>query len=352
MQYYTGRQRGDSTLLLTRVSMRSWFIRFLLFAIVLSALAVGWAAWSVHRPLDLSTPVDFIVERGQTMRAALRAAGAAGAPVDAERLYWIARVAGRADRVVAGGYELTDGMTPWQLVGRLNRGEVAYAELRLVEGWNVRQVRAAIETHSHLVQDTADLSDEALLSRIGAAEAHPEGLFFPDTYRFARRSNASTLYRSAYDAMQRELAAAWAQRDPELPLDSAYEALILASIVEKETGQADERALVASVFANRLRIGMRLQTDPTVIYGYGESFEGRLRRRHLDTDHEYNTYTRAGLPPTPIAIPGRAALLAAVQPAESDYLYFVARGDGTSKFSRTLREHNRAVNIHILGRDG
>ncbi|AUN96345.1 endolytic transglycosylase MltG [Pseudazoarcus pumilus] len=332
--------------------MKSWFVRFLLLATALAALAAAWAAWSVHRPLALAAPADFIVERGQTMRAALREAAAAGAPLDADRLYWIARATGRAERVVAGGYEVSDGMTPWQLVDRLNRGEVAHAELRLVEGWNVRQVRATIEGHPHLVQDTADLSDEALLARIGADEAHPEGLFFPDTYRFARRSNASALYRAAYEAMQRELASAWAQRDPDLPLDSPYEALILASIIEKETGRADERELVASVFANRLRIGMRLQTDPTVIYGYGESFEGRLRRRHLDTDHEYNTYTRGGLPPTPIAMPGRAALLAAVQPAESDYLYFVARGDGTSKFSRTLREHNRAVNIHILGRDG
>src|SRR5690606_8187066 len=208
MQYYTGRPRGDSTLLLTRVSMRSWFIRFLLFAIVLSALAAAWAAWSVHRPLALAAPADFIVERGQTMRAALREAAAAGAPLDADRLYWIARATGRAERVVAGGYEVSDGMTPWQLVDRLNRGEVAHAELRLVEGWNVRQVRATIEGHPHLVQDTADLSDEALLAHIGADEAHPEGLFFPDTYRFARRSNASALYRAAYEAMQRELASA------------------------------------------------------------------------------------------------------------------------------------------------
>jgi UPF0755 protein len=332
--------------------MKSWLVRSLLLVSVLAALVAGWAYWSVHRPLSLAAPVDFVVERGHTLRTALQAAERAGAPLDTRVLYWTARLAGRAERIVAGGYELTDGMTPWQLVGRLNRGEVAHAELLLVEGWNFRQVRAAIESHPHLMQDTAGLSDEALMERIGAAGAHPEGRFFPDTYRFARRSNASALYRAAFDAMQRELDAAWARRDADVPLEEPYQALILASIVEKETGRPDERALVASVFANRLRIGMRLQTDPTVIYGYGESFEGRLRRRHLDTDHEYNTYTRAGLPPTPIAMPGRASLLAAVQPAESDYLYFVARGDGTSEFSRTLREHNRAVNIHILGRDG
>jgi UPF0755 protein len=332
--------------------MKSWFLRSVLVLLLVAAALAAGAWWSVHRPLSLVAPADFLVERGHTMRDAARSIAAAGVDVDPTLLCWVARIGGRADRIVAGGYEITDGMSAWEVVGRLNRGEVAHSELLLVEGWNFRQLRAAIEAHPHLLQDTHGLAEEDLLAAIGADEAHPEGLFFPDTYRFARRSNASALFRAAYEAMQRELAAAWALRDAELPLENPYEALILASIIEKETGRADERGRVASVFANRLRIGMRLQTDPTVIYGYGESFEGRLRRRHLDTDHEYNTYTRAGLPPTPIAMPGRASLRAAVQPDETDYLYFVARGDGSSEFSRTLREHNRAVNIFIRGRGG
>lgn len=332
--------------------MKAWLTRLVLLFFVLCALVAGLAAWSMQRPLALAAPVEFVVERGDTLRDAARAMSAAGLTVDPRVLYWTARLAGRADRIVAGGYEATDGVTPWELLGKLNRGEVAHSELLLVEGWNFRQLRAAIEAHAHLRQDTAGLDESELLSKIGAAETHPEGLFFPDTYRFARRSDASALFRAAYDAMQRNLAEAWAARDPAVPLASPYEALILASIVEKETGRPEDRGLVASVFVNRLRIGMRLQTDPTVIYGYGEAFEGRLRRRHLDTDHEYNTYTRAGLPPTPIAMPGRASLDAALQPASSDYLYFVSRGDGSSAFSRTLAEHNRAVNIYIRGLGG
>jgi UPF0755 protein len=232
------------------------------------------------------------------------------------------------------------GLTIWQLILKLSSGDVSQSDLTLVEGWNFRQMRAAIEAHPFLAQDAAGLSDVDILRRIGAAESHPEGLFFPDTYLFDKHSSALALYRRAYQAMQQRLQREWEARQPGLPLASPYEALILASIVEKETGRPEDRGLVASVFVNRLRIGMRLQTDPTVIYGYGEAFEGRLRRHHLDTDHPWNTYTRAGLPPTPIAMPGVDSLRAALQPIASEYFYFVSRGDGSSQFSRNLADHN------------
>jgi UPF0755 protein len=329
--------------------MKTLLLRILLllsFAFA-ALLAVAW--WAVARPLTLTAPVDFEVERGFTMRQAARAAHAAGLPLSPDALYWVARITGKAGRIVAGGYEVTPGMSALDVVDKLNRGDVTFAELRLIEGWNFRQVRAAVESHEWIRPDTQGLDEAALLQALGVSEAHPEGLFFPDTYRFPRYSTATSVLRTAYAAMQRHLTDTWSARDPDVPLESPYEALILASIIEKETGRPDERALVASVFANRLRIGMRLQTDPTVIYGFGESFDGRLRRRHLDTDHDYNTYTRAGLPPTPIAMPGLASLQAAVRPERSEYFYFVARGDGSSQFSRTLAEHNRAVNIHIRG---
>lgn len=322
-------------------------LALLLLVVALSCILAGWLA---QRPMALQAPVDFTVERGQTMRQAARAAHAAGVPVPPAALYWLARLSGKAGRIVAGGYEVTPGMSPLDLVDRLHRGEVAHAELRLIEGWNFRQVRAAVESHPWLRPDTRGMGEAGLLAAIGASESHPEGLFFPDTYRFPRHSTASAVLRQAYRAMQQRLAEAWAARAPDVPLATPYEALILASIIEKETGRPEERGLVASVFANRLRVGMRLQTDPSVIYGYGETFEGRLRRRHLDTDHEYNTYTRPGLPPTPIAMPGLASLRAAVRPDDTDFFYFVARGDGSSQFSRTLAEHNRAVDIHIRGR--
>lgn len=333
--------------------MTSFLFRSVLSLLFVAALAAGAAWWYAHRPLPMDGPtVEFTVERGFNMRQAAQVIAAAGVDVLPEALYWLARFEGKADRIVAGSYEVHSGTTARKLIDMLHRGEVVLGELLLVEGWTFRQVRAAVEAHPHLARDTVDLTEREILERIGAGEAHPEGLFFPDTYRFDRRSSALAVLRAAYEAMQQRLEHAWQLRDPDLPLRSPYEVLILASIIEKETGRADERGLVASVFANRLRIGMRLQTDPTVIYGFGEDFEGRLRRHHLQTDHAYNTYTRAGLPPTPIAMPGRESLLAAVQPARSEYFYFVARGDGSSHFSRSLNEHNRAVDKYQRGRGG
>lgn len=322
-----------------------------LFVLTAAACAAGW--WYMHKPLSLDADiVDFTVERGFSMRQAANAIAAAGIAVHPDMLYWVARLNGKADRIVAGSYEAHAGITPWQLILKLSNGDVSQGELRLIEGWSFRQVRAVIEGDANLLQDTAGLSDAEILQRIGAPYTHPEGLFFPDTYLFDKRSSALALFRRAYRLMDERLAEAWASRDPKLPLKSPYEALILASIIEKETGREEERGNVASVFVNRLRIGMRLQTDPTVIYGAGELEDGRLRRRHLDDDHEYNTYTRVGLPPTPIAMPGWASLRAALHPAPTGYLYFVARGDGTSEFSRTLAEHNRAVDRYQRGKGG
>lgn len=331
--------------------MKSLFLWILLLLVVAVAAIAGGGWWYANKPLSMQSPtIEFTVPRGNNMRQAARVIAAAGVDVQPEVLYWIARVDGKAERIVAGSYEIREGMTAREVIAKLYEGDVTRAELLLVEGWNFRQVRAAIESHPYLIKDTEGLPDEEILKRVGALESHPEGLFFPDTYVFDRHSSGLAVLRSAYQAMQQRLDRAWEMRAPDVPLASPYEALILASIIEKETGQSDERGLVASVFANRLRIGMRLQTDPTVIYGFGEDFEGRLRRRHLQTDHEYNTYIRTGLPPTPIAMPGWDSIVAAVRPLESDFFYFVARGDGTSHFSRNLGEHNRAVNRYQRGR--
>jgi UPF0755 protein len=330
--------------------MKSLFVR--LFLVVALALAAGVAAgwWYATRPLPLARPVvDFTIPRGFTMRQAAATIAAAGVDVSPPVLYWTARVTGKAERILAGSYEVHEGVTPWQLILKLSSGDVSQAELRLVEGWNFRQVRATLEASPDLSRDTTGLSDAEILARIGATETHPEGLFFPDTYLFDKQSSALALLARAYRAMHERLAQTWETRTPGLPLASPYEALILASIVEKETGRPEDRGQIASVFINRLRIGMRLQTDPVVIYGLGNAFDGNLRKRDLENDHPYNTYTRPGLPPTPIAMPGLDALHAAMKPPATDYLYFVSRGDGTSVFSTNLGDHNRAVNQYQRG---
>jgi UPF0755 protein len=251
--------------------------------------------------------------------------------------------------VKAGHYEIDPGMTPSQLLDRLVKGEQALVSVTLIEGWNLRQVMKALDGSAHLVNDVQGVPLAQLSQHLGLPYPHLEGRLLPDTYRVARGASASSLLRAAASAMDRELARIWEQRQPGLPLRSADEALVLASIIEKETGRAADRPTIGGVFVNRLRIGMRLQTDPTVIYGLGESFDGNLRRSHLQTDNPYNTYTRAGLPPTPIAMPGRESLLAAVRPAQTRAMYFVARGDGSSQFSATLDEHNAAVRRYQLG---
>jgi UPF0755 protein len=264
-------------------------------------------------------------------------------------LYQWFRWSGQARRIRAGSYEVEAGITPRLLLAKMVQGDETLEKLRLVEGWNWRQVRAALAAAQSLKPLSRDLSDTQLMQVLGDAAGSPEGRFFPDTYAYSRGVSDLAVLRRAHAAMQRRLDTAWAQRSVDTPLQSAEQALILASIVEKETGPMDDPGLVAAVFLNRLRIGMPLQTDPTVIYGLGEAFDGNLRKRDLQTDGAFNTYLRAGLPPTPIAMPSLAALRAAVQPAPTKALYFVARGDGSSVFSTNLDDHNRAVNKYQRG---
>jgi UPF0755 protein len=318
-----------------------------LLAILASGLLVWTGLWYAEQPLKVVRgATEFTVPRGMTMRQAADVIWKSGVRADPRIISMLARLSGRAQQIKAGTYEVKAGITPWQLIIKLEAGDVARGSALLVEGWTFRQVRAALEKHPDLLQDTKDLSDAELLKRIGANIDRPEGLFFPDTYRFNKRDSALSVFASAYRAMQKRLNSEWEGRAPDLPLKSAYEALILASIVEKETGRNEDRTRIANVFINRLRVGMLLQTDPTVIYGMGEKYNGKLRRRDLETDTPWNTYTRKGLPPTPIAMPGQASLNAVMHPEGGDMLYFVARGDGSSEFSRTLNQHNRAVDLY------
>jgi len=317
------------------------------FLLVMLAVlgAGGWALWWVHHPMRLASPaIDLSIEPGTLPRGVAQAVRDAGVDVEPQLLYAWFRLSGQGRAIKAGSYELETGITPHTLLAKLARGEESLHAVTIVEGWNIRQVRAALAKEDALKPDTKALPDDALMALLGRAGQHPEGRFFPDTYTFAKGSSDVAVLRRAMRAMDRRLEAAWQQRSPSASAKTPEEALILASIVEKETGRAVDRPLVSAVFNNRLRIGMPLQTDPTVIYGLGASFDGNLRKKDLQTDTPWNTYTRGGLPPTPIAMPGKASLLAAVQPAPSEALYFVARGDGTSQFSANLDDHNRAVN--------
>ena len=283
------------------------------------------------------------IPRGAGLRTAIEQLERGGVAVRGAEFEVLARLLGRERAIKAGNYQFVQPLTPIDLLNKLTRGDVTQAEVRLIEGWTFAQFRASLDASADLRHDTAGLTEAEILGRLQAPEAHPEGLFFPDTYLFAKGSSDLAVLRRAYRAMQRHLKEEWAKRAADVPLRSPYEALIMASIIEKETGKAGERDLIGGVFANRLRIGMRLQTDPTIIYGLGKAFDGNLKRSHLDADNPYNTYTRAGLPPTPIAMPGLASIRSAVRPANTDALYFVSRGDGSSHFSRTVDEHNRAV---------
>ena len=326
------------------------FFRALIILLLLAAVAAGGAWWWLHQPLPLAkSNLELEIEPGTTPRGVAQNVVKAGVQTDARLLYAWFRLSGKDRSIKAGNYELNIGLTPYELLQKLARGEESLRALTIVEGWNWRQVRAALAREEFLKQDSAGLSDEAVMTALDRAGVHPEGRFFPDTYTYAKGSSDMAVLRRAMHAMDRRLADAWEMRAANTPLKSADEALILASIVEKETGKAVDRAQIAGVFSNRLRIGMLLQTDPSVIYGLGAKFDGNLRKRDLQTDTPWNTYTRGGLPITPIAMPGKAALMAAVQPEQTKALYFVARGDGTSHFSATLDEHNRAVNRYQRG---
>ncbi|QID17951.1 endolytic transglycosylase MltG [Nitrogeniibacter mangrovi] len=327
--------------------------RFLLLALLLPILVLGGLAgalvWYADQPLAVrGDSVEVTLPRGTAMRQVAQLVVDGGVAVNASALYWMARLGGHAGRIKAGSYEIHDGVTPRELIDKFVRGDVVLRSVALIEGWTFRQVRATLDANPDLSHDSRALSDAEILRRIGAEETQPEGLFFPDTYRFHQGESDLDVLQRAYAQMHAHLEHAWANRADDLPFKSPYEALTLASIVEKETGKVDDRPLIASVFVNRLRAGMLLQTDPTIIYGLGERFDGNLRKRDLMRDSPYNTYTRPGLPPTPIAMPGLAALKAVLNPPESRFYYFVARGDGSSHFSRSLAEHNRAVREYQL----
>jgi len=323
-------------------------IKRLLVLTILAALAgAGGLAWYGNQPLSIEPlPKTINVTPGthlKSLSAMLEREGVIG---NAQVFWLLGRVLGKSGTLKVGVYTLDKPLTPLALLEKIERGEITLAMVQFIEGLNWREVRAALAAQPMLKNDSASMSDAELLRAIGAEESHPEGLLFPDTYFFAPHSSDLNVLRRAYRLQQEKLMAAWESRAPGLPYRTPYEALIMASIVEKETGAAFERPQIAGVFLNRIRLGMRLQTDPTVIYGLGEHFDGNLRKIDLQTDTPYNTYTRGGLPPTPIAMPSEAAIQAALNPARTDALYFVSRGDGTHVFSSNLDAHNRAVNRH------
>lgn len=326
------------------------FLSRLLFGL-LAAVLVWVGVWQferfLHSPLALTDVQELEVPRGSHLGQVARELAARGVLRHPLWLRGYARVSGRGHAIHAGEYLIGPGTTPLDLLNMLERGEVRTFALTLVEGWTVSQVRTALAAQTRLAQTLGDLPDEELLTALGIDEEpgrRPEGLFFPDTYVFSGKTRDRDILLQAYRRMQELLAAEWEARSEGLPYDSPYQALIMASIVERETGVPEERGEIAGVFVRRLRQGMRLQTDPTVIYGMGSSFDGNLRRSDLiDAQNLYNTYAHSGLPPTPIALPGREAIRATLHPAAGETLYFVARGDGSHHFSVTLAEHEAAV---------
>ena len=307
-------------------------------------------AWWAMRPLSLANQtVDISIEPQTTVRGIAQVVADAGVDVEPVLLYGFFRLSGQSRKLRAGSYEISQGESLLDLLRKLSRGEESLKAVGLIDGWTFKQFRAALAKAPNLNHDSQGLSDAELMTRLGKPGVPPEGHFFPDTYTYGKGSSELRVMERALHAMDKQLAVAWAQRDTSIILKSPDEALILASIVEKETGKESDRGMISSVFHNRLRINMPLQTDPTVIYGMGDAFDGNLRRADLLSDHPWNTYTRKGLPPTPIAMPGRNALRATMHPDSSKALYFVARGDGSSVFSETLEAHNAAVNRYQRG---
>lgn len=324
--------------------------------LVLAVVAVALWGWQRYQGFQ-SAPLPGLhagqvvqVKQGDSFRAVLARLRAQGISTGTD-LEWqlLARQLDAAGKLKVGEYALDPGITPRTLLQNMRAGRIIQYRFTIVEGWNFRQLRAALDAATPLLHQTRQLDDAALMAAIGHAGQHPEGRFLPETYLYVRGDSDLDVLTRAYDAMARALAAAWADRAADLPLTTPDQALILASIVEKETGIAEERAQIAGVFIRRLRLGMKLQTDPTVIYGIGSAYDGNIRRRDLATDTPYNTYTRSGLTPTPIAMPGRDALQAALHPAPGDALYFVALGDGSGRhvFSATLAQHNAAVRQYL-----
>lgn len=321
-----------------------WARRSLVLILGLSAALGLWCAYFVYSPIGFSTePRELDIEDGMTLRGVAGKLKTSGILPDAWRFEALARVLGKSGAVKAGSYQIDPRWSALELLEAITGSAARFDAVVLPEGWTFRQVRRALDEHPGLKHDTHSKSDAEIAAMLDLGASHPEGLLFPDTYHFPKGTSDLALLRRAALRMRRQLDDAWTNRAPDLPIKTPYEALVLASIIEKETGSPADRSMIAGVFVNRLRKGMKLQADPTVIYGLGEQFDGNLRKRDLETDGPYNTYSRTGLPPTPIALPGRASLAAAVRPEPTNALYFVARGDGSSEFSDSLAEHNRAV---------
>ncbi|AAZ97497.1 aminodeoxychorismate lyase [Thiobacillus denitrificans ATCC 25259] len=325
-------------------SMKIWFKRLLGFGTLAAVLLAAGLAWYATRPLVITPlPKTVNVAPGMHLKSLSVMLEREGVVGDARVFWLLGRVLGKAGTLKVGVYTLDKPLTPIELYGKIERGDVSQAMVQFIEGRSWREIRTVLASQPLLKNESAGMSDTQVLRAIGASEAYPEGLFFPDTYFYAPHTSDLNVLRRAYRLQREKLTSAWQARAPGLPYETPYEALIMASIVEKETGAAFERPMIAGVFLNRLKLGMRLQTDPTVIYGLGERFDGNLRKVDLLADTPYNTYTRTGLPPTPIAMPSAEAIRAALNPAQTDALYFVSRGDGTHVFSSDLAAHNRAV---------
>ena len=321
-------------------------LKYLLVAFFfLIVLPISWLYLHIHSNIALPTvPYEFSVSAGSNLKQVSQQLADAGLFPTTWSLIILARYRNQESAIKAGDYKLTENITQTALLDYLTQGDSKQLEFKFLEGWTFAQLRQALHDHPAIINKIGDLTEKEVLHLIGATETAAEGLFFPDTYSFVRDSSDIDILRRAYQSMQNHLQIHWETRAEALPLNTPYEALILASIIEKETGLAKDRAEIAGVFINRLRKGMRLQTDPTVIYGIGNLFDGNLKKQDLLTDHEYNTYTRHGLPPTPIAMPGLSSIRAALNPAKTDALYFVAKGNGESQFSSNLGDHNKAVN--------
>lgn len=322
---------------------------FLAFAVVLAA--AGWLAYFAATPVVLvQTPQELEIKHGSSLRAVARQLADESLVVEPWSFEFLVRLLGKANEIKAGNYLIEGEITPYRLFLKLTRGDVTQSQVVFIEGWTFRQMRKALDDNPAIRHATLGLNEAEIMRQLEAGEGSAEGMFFPDTYYFSSGMSDLSILKRAYRIMQTRLNEAWNGRAAGLPYATPYQALTMASIIEKETGQAGERPMIASVFINRLRIGMRLQTDPTVIYGVGEAYDGNLHKRDLLEDTPYNTYTRGGLPPTPIAMPGWEAIQAALHPAKSSALYFVAKGNGTHYFSGSLTEHNRAVSRYQLNR--
>ncbi|MES2354765.1 MAG: endolytic transglycosylase MltG [Pseudomonadota bacterium] len=324
--------------------LRRFLVFLLASAVIGLTVFAGWLVLFVHKSVVPPTaPFEISIEHGSTLKGAAREIAASGMPISAWQFELMARLMGKQRNIKAGTYEVEGPITPFQLLSKIRRGDATQSEITFIEGSTFVQIRKLLANNPGVKQVTAGLANDAILKAIGAHETNPEGLFFPDTYIFSSGMSDIAILKRAYHAMQTRMAKEWDKRATNLPYKTSYEALIMASIVEKETGKPEERRRIAGVFVNRLKRGMKLQTDPTVIYGMGAAYDGNIHKRNLTTDTAYNTYTRLGLPPTPIAMPGLGAIEAALRPALTEELYFVSKGDGSHYFSKSLEEHNRAV---------